>query len=60
MPLDYLRLPVTATVAFLLFDEVPNAWIWAGAAIIFATTYYIARRDARMRPARTDKAAARV
>lgn len=55
-PLDYLRLPITATTAFVLFDEVPDAWIWVGAAVIFATTYYIARRDARMRPPPDGKA----
>lgn len=57
MPLDYLRLPITASFAFVLFDEVPDPWIWIGAAIIFATTYYIARRDAKMQP-RASKAAA--
>lgn len=44
---DFLRLPFTAMFGFALFGEVPDEFVWAGAAVIFASTYYIARREAR-------------
>lgn len=44
---DFLRLPFTAAFGFALFGEVPDEFVWIGAAIIFASTYYIARREAR-------------
>ena len=46
-PLDFLRLPLTALVAFLAFGETSDGWTWAGAAIIFASTTYITRREVR-------------
>ncbi|MEO1190949.1 MAG: DMT family transporter [Pseudomonadota bacterium] len=47
-PLDYLRLPFVALFAFLAFGEIPSDWIWPGAAIIAASTFYIARREAQL------------
>lgn len=47
-PMDFLRLPFTAIAAWLIFAEVPDNWTWAGAAIIFGSTTYIARREARL------------
>ena len=47
-PYDYLRLPFTAFFAFLLFNEVPDGWMWVGAGIIAASTFYIARREAQV------------
>lgn len=44
---DFLRLPFTAAFGFALFGEVPDEFVWIGAAIIFASTYYIARRETR-------------
>jgi drug/metabolite transporter (DMT)-like permease len=44
---DFLRLPFTAAFGFALFGEVPDEFVWAGAAIIFISTYYIARRETR-------------
>ena len=44
---DFLRLPFTAAFGFALFGEVPDEFVWAGAAIIFVSTYYIARRETR-------------
>ena len=38
---DFLRLPFTALFAFLLFSEVPDTFVWAGAAIIFASAWYV-------------------
>lgn len=44
---DFLRLPFTAAFAFALFGEVPDLFVWIGAAIIFASTYYITMRESR-------------
>lgn len=53
---DFLRLPFTAAFGFALFGEVPDEFVWVGAAIIFASTYYIARRETK-RAAETTQAA---
>lgn len=44
---DFLRLPFTAAFGFALFGEVPDEFVWVGAAVIFASTYYIARRETK-------------
>jgi len=46
MPYEFLRLPVVAIFAYALFNEVPDQWVWLGAAIIFTSTLYIAHREA--------------
>ena len=51
IPFDFLRLPFTVAFAFIFFSEFPDALTWTGAMIIFAATYYIARRESRLRDA---------
>jgi drug/metabolite transporter (DMT)-like permease len=46
-PLDYLRLPIVALIAFIAFGEVPGLWVWLGGAVIAASSIYIAQREAR-------------
>lgn len=60
LPFDFTRLPLSALLAFLLFAEVPTMWTWIGGAVIFASTFYIARREAQVAKARraADAAAA--
>jgi len=58
MPFDFTRLPISALLAFLLFAEVPTVWTWIGGALIFASTFYIARREAQIAKARTAEIAA--
>ena len=48
-PLDFLRLPFTAFAAWLIFAEVPDRWTWMGAVVIFGSTTYVARREARLK-----------
>lgn len=36
MPLDFLRLPAAIGIAYLVFQERPDLWTIAGAAVIFA------------------------
>ena len=49
VPFDFLRLPILATAGWLWFSEYPDVWTFAGAAVIFASTYALARDEARKR-----------
>lgn len=57
MPYDYIRLPFTALLAWLLFGEVMDGWGWAGAAVIAGSALYTAHRDALQNRARKPRAA---
>ena len=46
-PLDYLRLPIVALIAFVAFGEVPGVWVWLGGGVIAASSIYLARRESR-------------
>jgi drug/metabolite transporter (DMT)-like permease len=46
-PLDYLRLPIVALIAFIAFGEVPGIWVWVGGSVIAASSVYIAQRESR-------------
>jgi drug/metabolite transporter (DMT)-like permease len=48
MPLDFTRLPFAAAIGYFGFGEVPDAWMWPGAALIVASALYIARREAKL------------
>jgi drug/metabolite transporter (DMT)-like permease len=37
-----------AFLAWVIFSEVPEYWTWLGGAIIFASTVYITRREAKI------------
>ncbi len=43
---DFLRLPFTAVFGFALFGEIPDVFVWIGAAIIFFSTWYVTAREA--------------
>ena len=45
LPLEFARLPCVALLAYALFGEVPDRWVWLGAAVIFASTLYVANRE---------------
>ncbi len=49
VPFDFLRLPIVATAGWLWFAENPDVWTFAGAAVIFTSTYALARSEARGR-----------
>ena len=53
MPLEFAKLPIIAVLAYLMFGEVPDKWVWLGAAVIFGSNFYIAHREAAIarRPA---------
>lgn len=48
LPFDFARLPFTAVIAWVAFGEVPLIWTWIGGATIFASTFYIALREAQL------------
>ena len=48
-PSENVRLVYAALFGFFLFGEIPSIWTGIGAAIIVATTLYIARDEARRR-----------
>ncbi len=43
--MQFNRLPVAALAGFLFFDEVPEIWIWLGAAVIAIATTMLARGE---------------
>lgn len=45
MPYDYVKLPFTALIAYLLYGEVMDGWSWFGAAVITGSALYIAHRE---------------
>ncbi len=48
-PFDYLRLLFAGLIGLMLFSEMPDAWTIGGAAVIVASTVYIAQREARLK-----------
>ncbi len=45
MPLDFLRLVWMALLGFLFFQELPDAWTWAGGLVIFIGALLVAVPD---------------
>ena len=48
-PLEFAKLPFAVVLAWLVFAELPDIWIWIGGSVIFASTVYITRREALAR-----------
>jgi drug/metabolite transporter (DMT)-like permease len=47
MPFDYLRLILAGFAGYIFFTEIPDPYTIVGAIMIIASTYYIARREAK-------------
>jgi drug/metabolite transporter (DMT)-like permease len=47
-PIGFVQLPVVAMLGWLVFDEVVGIATALGSALIFAATFYIARREAQI------------
>jgi drug/metabolite transporter (DMT)-like permease len=47
-PIEFLRLPITALLAWLIWSETTDLWTWVGAAIIIATAYGMTRHEHRV------------
>jgi drug/metabolite transporter (DMT)-like permease len=50
-PLDFTRLIFATLIGYFAFSELPDAWTWLGAAVIMASSIYIAHREAALRRA---------
>ncbi len=48
MPFDFCKLIWVSILGYLFFAEVPGVTVWAGGAIIFAASTYIAIRESRL------------
>lgn len=46
-PFTFMRTIFAAIVGFVVFSEVPEPWVWLGAAIIVAAASYLARLEMR-------------
>jgi drug/metabolite transporter (DMT)-like permease len=57
-PMDFLRLPFTSAIAFALFGEVPEIWVWIGGGMIFLSTWYITARESKLERQRREATAA--
>ena len=51
MPFNFLKLPFAVVIGIIWFTEQPDLWTVVGAVIIFSSTWYIARREARQNAA---------
>lgn len=47
LPLDFLRLPFIAVIAYMVWGETFSPWTALGAAIIFGSSYYAIMRERR-------------
>ena len=47
-PIEFLRLPITALLAWLIWAETMDFWTWVGAAIIIAAAYCMTRHEHRV------------
>lgn len=45
-PVMFVRLPFVSMIGYVLFAEIPDSWVWVGAAVIFVSTIVLARREA--------------
>lgn len=45
---SYLRLPIIAVLALILFSEVPDIWILPGGAMIIGAAIYVALRERKL------------
>ncbi len=46
-PFDFARLPFAALIAYFAFAGSPDGWVWLGAVVIFGSTVFVVRHEAR-------------
>lgn len=49
MTFEFSRLPFVIAIGYVAFGETVDPWTWVGAALIFASSVYITRREAMLR-----------
>jgi len=47
-PIEYLRLPISSLLAWLIWSEPTDPWTWVGGAIIITTAYGMTRHEHRV------------
>lgn len=47
LPFDFTRLIFAAALGYILFDEFPSLWTWAGGVLIFTAVLWMTRGEAR-------------
>ena len=50
-PIDYSQILMSAVIGYIIFNEIPPASLWMGAAIIVGSTLYILLRESRLKKA---------
>jgi len=53
-PFNFVRLPASVLIAFILFSELPSPWTWLGATLIFASSYYVLYKEGAKKEAVSD------
>ncbi len=48
IPTDFIRLVWAGAIGFVAFGEIPDRWMWIGAALIIGSTLYIGLRESRL------------
>ena len=48
-PFDFLRLPFTVVIGYVMFGQLPGLWTWVGAVLIFGAAYYVIHQEALKR-----------
>ena len=48
IPADFTRLVWAGAIGFAAFGEIPDRWMWVGAALIIGSTLYIGLREAKL------------
>ncbi|MBS40175.1 MAG: hypothetical protein CMM83_00385 [Rhodospirillales bacterium] len=48
-PFDFLRMPFTATIGYIMFGQMPEIWTWVGAMVIFVAAYYVIQKEATIK-----------
>ena len=51
IPMDFLRVPLTAAVGFLAYAELVDPFLLIGTAVIFLGNFYSVRRERKLAPA---------
>ena len=48
IPIDFIRLPMTAIIGWLIYNEQVSIWVLLGALIIFGSNYFSVWRESRI------------
>ncbi len=52
MPFNFSNMIFASLIGYVFFGELADIWVWAGAILIFTSTFYIVHREAKLNKAR--------